>query len=525
MSKRTVQLDLQMMRSDKLGYNAPIIVVDKKYYTYKDPDYSITNIPLTDQDLNKLTETIDFLKQFRGFSHFQELEEMVQKLEDQIYSQKTNRKPVIDFEKNENLKGLEHLDPLYRAIVEKNMINLTYQSFKARSPDRFNFSPFLLKEFKNRWFVIGVRKQREGILNLALDRVQYIEVTENHFQIPSDFDPETYFHNVIGVSVSPNLEPEEIILYVLNKHAPYVLTKPMHHSQEFVERDSYGITIKLRVQHNFELEKEILGFGDGIKVIAPTRLKRNIKDRLKNGLELYNTELTEHGLKAANKMMLHKGSCVLNYIYGQREVRHIRKKMDQLTSDEVYEHDPINLYDFMPKIKQDIINQNLRKIIGSLDPSANLIRATYFNRLDHSKPYVSWGQKFAYDDNKLAKLVLANKEMNIADAVNSLSYTFNTASFIIRIHLEDMLNEHGAMSVIPGSHKKTLDVEQINLITKNSVEYIAEVYSGGIQILSPLLINCNPPSRNQKLRRIIQLEFSSLTLPNPLNWKEELKIS
>ena len=88
-----------------------------------------------------------------------------------------------------------------------------------------------------------------------------------------------------------------------------------------------------------------------------------------------------------------------------------------------------------------------------------------------------------------------------------------------------MLNEHGAMSVIPGSHKKTLDVEQINLITKNSVEYIAEVYSGGIQILSPLLINCNPPSRNQKLRRIIQLEFSSLTLPNPLNWKEELKIS
>ena len=29
-SKRTIQLDIQMMRSDKLGYNAPIVVYDKK---------------------------------------------------------------------------------------------------------------------------------------------------------------------------------------------------------------------------------------------------------------------------------------------------------------------------------------------------------------------------------------------------------------------------------------------------------------------------------------------------------------
>src|SRR5579871_3659279 len=53
-SKRSIQMDLQMMRSDKLGYNAPITVLEKKYYTYENADYSITNIPLTDQDLGKL---------------------------------------------------------------------------------------------------------------------------------------------------------------------------------------------------------------------------------------------------------------------------------------------------------------------------------------------------------------------------------------------------------------------------------------------------------------------------------------
>src|SRR3954467_489102 len=62
-SRRSVQADLQLMRSDKLGYNAPIIVVSKKYYTYEDPAYSITNIPLNEQDLGRMNEAVEILKQ------------------------------------------------------------------------------------------------------------------------------------------------------------------------------------------------------------------------------------------------------------------------------------------------------------------------------------------------------------------------------------------------------------------------------------------------------------------------------
>jgi hypothetical protein len=103
-SRRTVQMDIQLMRSDKLGYNAPIVVTDKKYYAYEDPEYSITNIPLTDKDLGKLTEVVDILRQFKGFSHFNELNGMVQRLEDRIHTAKTKQAPIIDLEKNENLE-------------------------------------------------------------------------------------------------------------------------------------------------------------------------------------------------------------------------------------------------------------------------------------------------------------------------------------------------------------------------------------------------------------------------------------
>ena len=88
-SKRTVQLDIQMMRSDKLGYNAPIVVYDRKYYKYDVSNYSIIDIPLTETDMNVLSETVEMLKQFKDFSLFSELGSIINRLEDRIHTEKT----------------------------------------------------------------------------------------------------------------------------------------------------------------------------------------------------------------------------------------------------------------------------------------------------------------------------------------------------------------------------------------------------------------------------------------------------
>lgn len=55
---RTVQMDIQIMRSDKLGYNAPIEVYDRIYYRYADPDYSITEMPLSLEDCKLIKQAI-----------------------------------------------------------------------------------------------------------------------------------------------------------------------------------------------------------------------------------------------------------------------------------------------------------------------------------------------------------------------------------------------------------------------------------------------------------------------------------
>lgn len=288
-SRRSIQADIEMMRSDKLGYEAPIIVVDRKFYTYADKNYSITNIPLSHQDMKVLGEVSGILKQFKGFSHSADLTEMVSKLEDKIYAQKTHSAPVVDFEKNDNLKGLEFIEGIRKAIVSKTTLCITYQSFKARQANVFCFSPYLLKEYRNRWFVLGESHQRHApLLTLALDRFQSFEEDRDEiYHENNKIDLSTYYSDVIGVTKNLGQRDVNVVFWMDHKTAPYVITKPLHASQKLLQEDENGMTFSIKVIPNFELEKELLGFGARIKIMSPRNIRKRIADQLREALGFY----------------------------------------------------------------------------------------------------------------------------------------------------------------------------------------------------------------------------------------------
>ncbi len=290
-SKRTVQLDIQLMRSDKLGYNAPIEVYDRKYYRYEDENYSITNIPLTENDMNVLTETVEMLKQFKDFSLFSELGGIIQRLEDKVYTEKTHQAPIIHLDKNEGLKGLQYLDLLYQSILKEICLDIDYQSFKARSASTITFHPYLLKEFNNRWFVVGRLERNKRLLTLALDRINRIEWNLKTTYLKEEFDGDEYYKNTIGVTVMGEDMLQKVTLKLDRYNVPYVLTKPMHHSQKVIEQLEDGSQIiQIEVHLNFELERLILGFGESIEVISPRRLRNRIKNKLVQAAKHYESE-------------------------------------------------------------------------------------------------------------------------------------------------------------------------------------------------------------------------------------------
>lgn len=290
-SVRTVQLDIQKMRSDELGYNAPIVVRQRKFYTYEDPDYSITNTPITEADLQQMNEAVQILKNMSGFRGFAGIEDVVGRLEDHVSAVRHSHKRAIWFEANDRLKGLSFITPLYEAIVAETPIMLTYQSFKSHKPRTFAFSPYILKEYRNRWFVYGRGKTDRYVMNLALDRIVAVELAEGEeFIYDGKFNPDTYFNDMIGVTKIPGVSDREAIVrfWVAPNQVPYIETKPLHQSQMVVERAEDGSAIfQINVCHNFELEKTILEYGDFIKVLSPKSLVSAIKKRLRYALGRY----------------------------------------------------------------------------------------------------------------------------------------------------------------------------------------------------------------------------------------------
>lgn len=286
-SKRTVQLDIQMMRSDKLGYNAPIEVYDKKYYRYADEGYSMTDIPLNENDMNVLSETVEMLKQFKDFSLFSELGGIIQRLEDKVYTEKNRSSSIIHLDKNENLKGLHWLDELYQAIQKKVVLKVEYKSFKATEANVITFHPYLLKEFNNRWFLIGMGNKNRGVVNLALDRIIAVDYDFSTPYEENDFDADTFYKDVVGVTVS-RVRPSVVKLWIDKHNAPYVLTKPLHHSQRLVKENEDGsIEITFLVKPNFELERLLLGFGESMEVLKPEKLRNRIAEKLRNAALKY----------------------------------------------------------------------------------------------------------------------------------------------------------------------------------------------------------------------------------------------
>ena len=287
-SKRTTQLDIQFMRSNKLGYNAPIIVYQKKYYTYEDEHYSIAEIPITGVDMDILTESVEMLSQFKDFSLFSELNGVIQKLEDKIYRESKSLSPIIHVEKNDKLKGLKHLDTLYQAILKRIALKLSYQSFKSREAGEIIFLGYILKEYNNRWFLVGRKMNSSTIMTLALDRIETIDFDLSVSYEIEDFDADEYYKNTYGVTVLGQKGLINIEMEIDKANAPYVLTKPFHHSQQLIQKNNNGsIVISITVHHNYEVERLILGFGSGIKIIKPRRLRSRIKSILQKALSQY----------------------------------------------------------------------------------------------------------------------------------------------------------------------------------------------------------------------------------------------
>ena len=284
-SKRQVQEDIANM---KIGpYYAPIKTVrysgNKVYYTYSDPSYCLFKNELSADELKKLRATIDMLGRYRGIPANAWLEEVISSLEIR-FGVKPNTESLISFAQNDRLKGVEHLSAIIDATVNHHALHITYQSY-GRDARLCTVHPYYVKQYNGRWFLFGLNPEKERIESYALDRIAAFQPSDTPFIKNATTDFNTYFDDVIGVSVPYGDVPaEKVVLRFSEQRFPYVVSKPLHHSQEVCEEPC---TISIHVKPNRELSQQIFSFLPDVEVLSPEWLRNEIKEKIEENLKKY----------------------------------------------------------------------------------------------------------------------------------------------------------------------------------------------------------------------------------------------
>lgn len=178
--------------------------------------------------------------------------------------------------------GQENLAIIVDAMKTNTQLTITYQSYWRDEPSTFTVYPYCVKLFKQRWYLVALSPYYEKVMIYALDRIKDMEVEDEHFVYPDDFDPDSFFEGCIGLIVDEEYDIETVRLKVSAHQSNYIRSLPMHSSQKEIERnDDYSI-FTFEVRPTFDFQQEILMNGADMEVLSPERLRNEIAEKIEN---------------------------------------------------------------------------------------------------------------------------------------------------------------------------------------------------------------------------------------------------
>jgi predicted DNA-binding transcriptional regulator YafY len=281
-STSTIEKDIAEMRKPlPRGYGAPIVFAKiEGGYVYGEVGFSIAELNLEEEEWSALQFAAQLLYQYKEVPIFTNFKSAIERINtrfaldldgnDQLIEQ------VIQFEKSVETKGMEWIETIYTAIKEKKGVSFTYSNIYKRKTGNTELVPYLIKEHRNRWYVIGWNEEKGIYATYGLDRVDSLAVLSNTHKRRYDFNASTFFQHSTGI-MENKTKPEEIVLTIKKPISDLILLEPLHHSQKIMLEKADKIQISLKVFINEELMLRLLGMGSNCIIQKPTALRNKIK--------------------------------------------------------------------------------------------------------------------------------------------------------------------------------------------------------------------------------------------------------
>ena len=182
--------------------------------------------------------------------------------------------------------GKQYLQLIINAMKQDHKLQMTYHKFGQQDSYTITIEPYAIKVFKQRWYLLAKSPKRDTPSIYALDRVEYLEETEETFQFPEDFDTEAFFRDCYGV-LSTDDKAQRIVIRTYPPYMNYVRTLPLHHSQKEIKTTSQYADFEFYLKTTFDFRQELLAQAHDVEVLRPAKFREEMKEMLEKMLGRY----------------------------------------------------------------------------------------------------------------------------------------------------------------------------------------------------------------------------------------------
>lgn len=300
-TRRCIEKDLHALEGEPFYAEIEKYVFNgKSCYRYKKPSFSIFKKELSDEERTLLREVLKTIGQFDGLANFEWLDELKNSLGVE------NSRRIISFSNNPYLQNSNLLGVLFGYISNKVVVKLSYHTFTDHSIREIFFHPYLLKQYNNRWFILGAADRDNKILTFALDRLDKIEPHPEITYKDCPDDIMERFEDIVGVTYYEDKPIEHIVFWVSESTKGYVITKPIHESQILYKdtkeqelRNKYpqfqdGKFFSIDCIPNYELMQALTAYGAELIVVSPEAICDALCERISSQFEKYNMLRTKN---------------------------------------------------------------------------------------------------------------------------------------------------------------------------------------------------------------------------------------
>lgn len=224
------------------------------------------------------------------------------------------------------------------------------------------------------------------------------------------------------------------------------------------------------------------------------------------------------------------GFAIVENVLSQQQVENLRDAISNIPQgEEVRRRENVygirNLLELSAAVRQLAVSSSARAVVKPiLGTECSAVRATFFDKV----PGANWKLRLHQD------CVISVRQKIEAEGFQAWSVKAGvvqvrppehvlTNMLAVRFHLDDCLQDNGALRVLAGSHRQRWAREDLPSCRLKFAEEVCEVNLGGVLAMRPLVLHASSPSQSPHHRRVIHIEYANCALPNGLEWNNELR--